>query len=66
MSRDVSFKDWMNPKEERASKEVVDARMEICNGCEFFSKRQQRCKKCHCFMKLKTELARARCPEKKW
>jgi hypothetical protein len=40
--------------------------LEICRGCEFFRKSNQTCKKCGCFMKLKTKLEKAKCPVGKW
>jgi hypothetical protein len=65
MSDDVSFGDWLKPSTPRASEELSQYRLKICQSCEFFSK-SSRCKKCKCFMKLKTELADARCPIHKW
>lgn len=63
---DVSFSDWLKPSSPRASDAVIESRLKICSECEFFKKNGARCKKCHCFMKLKTELAHARCPIGKW
>jgi hypothetical protein len=40
--------------------------LEICKTCEFFRKGNQTCKKCGCFMKLKTKLEKATCPIGKW
>jgi len=50
----------------KSSEEVSLYRLEICNGCEFFRKRTNQCKKCGCFMKLKTTLEKAKCPIGKW
>lgn len=66
MSDDVSFTDWLKPSSPRASDAVIESRLKICQTCEFFKVNGSRCKKCHCFMKLKTELAHARCPIGKW
>jgi hypothetical protein len=66
MSDDVSIGDWLKPSSPRASDAVINTRLEICSGCEFFSPRMSRCKKCKCFMKLKTELLHARCPIGRW
>jgi len=63
--KDVTIGDWLNPSSPRASEELAQYRLKICQGCEFFSK-TKRCKKCSCFMKLKTELEHARCPIQKW
>ena len=40
-------------------------RWEICQGCEHLTK-MQRCRKCGCFMELKTWMAEQECPIKKW
>lgn len=66
MSDDVTIGDWLKPSSPRASDAVISTRLKICNECEFFSKRMARCKKCNCFMKLKTDLEHARCPIGKW
>jgi len=44
--------------------DIIDKRMEICNGCEF--KMGLNCKKCGCFIHAKTRVATARCPIGKW
>ena len=63
---DVTIGDWLKPSSPRASDAVIESRLNICSGCEFFKKNGARCKKCHCFMKLKTELLHAKCPIHKW
>jgi len=47
---------------------IVDSeqRLKICEGCEYFQKRLARCKVCGCFMKIKTKIPFADCPEGKW
>jgi hypothetical protein len=50
----------------RTTEEIAQYRFEICNGCEFFRKATTQCKKCGCFMKLKTTLEKAKCPIGKW
>ena len=47
-----------------ASKEEINRRMEICNGCEF--KKDTRCSKCGCFLTYKVGLISETCPEWKW
>lgn len=56
--------DMLNPNEPRS--EEAEARLAICRECEFFRPRTQQCKKCGCFMKLKTKLERSHCPIHKW
>ena len=43
-----------------------NARMDICNSCEFLFKPTSTCKKCGCFMTTKTAIASANCPINKW
>lgn len=46
--------------------DIIEARLAECNDCEHFIKATSQCKKCGCFMKVKTRLATARCPIGKW
>lgn len=66
MSDSVKPWDMLNPKEERVSDDEQAARMAICHSCEFLFKPTVQCKKCGCFMELKTKLKRAFCPIEKW
>lgn len=50
----------------RSSEELAKMRLDICATCEFYKPRTNQCKKCGCFMKLKTHLEHAKCPERKW
>jgi hypothetical protein len=43
-----------------------DKRMNICLGCPELIKLTHQCKKCGCFMNLKTKLSEAKCPIEKW
>ena len=45
--------------------EIINHRWELCSGCEFLTK-MNRCKKCGCFMKIKTRVAKMKCPVDKW
>jgi rRNA maturation endonuclease Nob1 len=44
----------------------IDARWDMCQACEHFFRPTGTCKKCGCFMKLKTKLKAATCPVGKW
>lgn len=66
MSDDVTIGDWLKPATPRASEAVIESRLKICQTCEHFKVKGSRCKLCHCFMKLKTELEHAKCPIHKW
>ncbi len=46
--------------------EIIDRRWSECQGCEYLIKATNQCKKCGCFMKVKTKVATARCPVGKW
>jgi hypothetical protein len=41
-------------------------RMEICKGCDFRDKLLERCKKCGCFLKMKTASVSSSCPINEW
>lgn len=47
-------------------KEIKKERRNICNTCEFFKKDLGICGICYCVVKLKTSLAREKCPIAKW
>lgn len=63
---DVKFIDLFDPRVPRSEKDLVEYRLEICNKCEWLDKRLVKCKKCGCFMRLKTTLRGAECPIGKW
>jgi hypothetical protein len=65
-SEDVKPWDLLNPNKPRSSEELAAYRLEICKQCEFYRERTNQCKKCGCFMKLKTSLEHAKCPIGKW
>ena len=62
---DVKPWDLLKPGN-RSPEELAAYRLEICKTCPFFRPRTQTCRKCGCFMKLKTTLERAKCPVGKW
>ena len=66
MSEDVKFTDLFDSSKPRSDRDLIEQRLEICNQCKYFSKATARCKKCGCFMKLKTTLQKAKCPIGKW
>lgn len=47
-----------------APKEVAQARLAVCEACEFY--KDKRCKKCGCFMEAKAAMGSSKCPEGKW
>lgn len=58
--------DMLNPGTEMASKEQADARYSICNSCPELISLTKQCKKCGCFMAMKTRLSASACPIGKW
>ena len=54
-----------NTKEQQTNRDAID-RMKICLQCEHFLKMTKQCKKCGCFMVIKTRLPNATCPIGKW
>lgn len=58
--------DVLNPLTQKALPEQAKDRYEICLGCEEHISLTGQCKKCGCFMKIKTSLKAARCPLGKW
>lgn len=66
MTEEVKPWDLVNPNKPKAEKDLSLSRLEICVNCEFYRSRTNQCKKCGCFMKLKTTLEHAKCPIGKW
>jgi hypothetical protein len=58
--------DLLNVNINRVSENVSTYRYEICKSCEFITSLSRQCKKCGCFMKIKTLLPDAFCPINKW
>ena len=58
--------DLLNPNAPKSAEEEQAQRFALCQECEFFRASTQQCKKCGCFMKLKTMLQKAKCPMGKW
>lgn len=65
MEKEANPLDIFN-KDNHTTKEERDRRYEICKGCEFLFMPSRTCKKCYCFMPLKTLLKEAYCPIGKW
>ena len=49
-----------------ASDVEIEKRISICESCEFYIKSTTNCKKCGCFMKIKTKFKAMNCPIQKW
>ena len=46
--------------------DIIDKRCDECQKCEFLFKPTGSCKKCGCFMQVKTKISTASCPIGKW
>jgi len=66
MSDSVKPWDLLNPNKPKSPEEIQEWRFDICKSCEHFFNPTNQCKKCGCFMNLKTKLAHAECPIGKW
>jgi hypothetical protein len=59
-------------KEELCTEDQIMDRLNVCNSCEFFNKKQSVCDKCGCFLSKqrlfmnKLALSKASCPIEKW
>lgn len=49
-----------------ASEFEQQRRYNICEVCEYFHPKAERCKKCGCYMKNKVTFQSASCPVNKW
>ena len=58
--------DFIDPNTEYAEESLSQERYSICAACPEFMKSTKQCKKCGCFMALKTKLKDAECPIGKW
>ena len=58
--------DMINPNTEWAEKSLSNERYSICLACPELIKLTRQCKKCGCFMAVKTKLQEAKCPLGKW
>jgi len=48
------------------SAEIADTRLSICKECIHYSKEENRCRHCGCFLEHKTKFSQANCPINKW
>ena len=48
------------------SSTIQDDRMNICRGCEYYSKSNNRCRQCGCWLIHKVKFQTSTCPISKW
>lgn len=58
--------DLLNPKTKKIAESLSDSRLSICQECPELIKLTTQCKKCGCFMAVKTKYEAAKCPLGKW
>jgi hypothetical protein len=58
--------DMLNPKTRHIEEPIAISRLEICKSCPELISLTTQCKKCGCFMAIKTKLEAAKCPIGKW
>jgi hypothetical protein len=58
--------DLLNPRTRKIDETFARERMDICKACPELIPIVDQCKKCGCFMELKTKLEAAKCPLGKW
>ncbi|MEI7674868.1 MAG: DUF6171 family protein [bacterium] len=58
--------DVLNPNTEWTDEETSKIRFDLCKSCPELIKLTKQCKKCGCFMAVKTKLQMASCPIGKW
>jgi len=58
--------DLLNPNTKKVDDSIASKRFEVCSECIFLTRITNQCKKCGCFMHVKTKIEKARCPIGKW
>jgi len=58
--------DLLNPMTKYTSESESEKRLNICMICPELISLTTQCKKCGCFMSLKTKMESAKCPIGKW
>jgi hypothetical protein len=66
MSKQARPWDILNPNTEYVDSKISDERYNICLSCPELIDLTKQCKKCGCFMALKTKMEKASCPLGKW
>jgi len=58
--------DILDPNMPKVTEKIRKERIDACMGCENLIKFTKQCKKCGCFMKVKSNIPWASCPIGKW
>jgi len=62
----VNPSDIINPNTEWVDESLFNERYSICKSCPELIKLTKQCKKCGCFMAVKSKMKLASCPLGKW
>jgi hypothetical protein len=62
----VNQEEKTNIEKKNITEEVAEKRFNICKDCPELIQLTKTCKKCGCFMQMKTKLEHAVCPIGKW
>ena len=60
------FSENLTEEHSVASTKEIQARLDICEQCEFFNQFKIECYKCGCFLRIKTVWKKEKCPLNKW
>lgn len=63
---DVKPWDILNPNNHNVDEKTFNDRFDLCKKCPELIQLTKQCKKCGCFMIVKTKLEKATCPIGKW
>lgn len=58
--------DLLNPKTKKTTDDIASSRLAVCLECPELIHMTKQCKKCGCFMTVKTTIEAAQCPLEKW
>lgn len=58
--------DLVKPSTQWADEDTANERFSICKACPELIKLTKQCKKCGCFMAVKSKIENAKCPLGKW
>jgi hypothetical protein len=58
--------DILNSEKKIVNDEISNKRFDVCKSCPELINLTKQCKKCGCFMTLKTKIESSKCPMGKW
>lgn len=58
--------DALNPKSKKVDDALFETRFNLCMNCPELIKFTKQCKRCGCFMEVKSKIEASKCPLGKW